>query len=325
VLDPHTVAYLDFGGSHAETLAHLRENGRITLMWCAFTGPPAVVRIHGHGEPVFRDDPRWPELIGRFGDPDAPGVRAIIRVAAERISDTCGFAVPFMDSRGERNLHPGLLRAQDRRAVRRVLRVQTPQRGQHRRTPGAAAATSGPQQLTARQGSVIRNVQRDEHLGGNDFLAMQEYPQITFSSTGVRPVDDTTFEVTGDLTIKGVTNPITIPFAFEGAAKDPFGNLRAGFEGSVTINRKDYGITWNAALETGGVLVSDKVTLGFEVSAIKNARRVSPSPRRPRLRPATSAWRAASAGSQLPSPGRRTSRRPGALVRSSTPGGSQPR
>jgi polyisoprenoid-binding protein YceI len=116
-----------------------------------------------------------------------------------------------------------------------------------------------------------RNAQRDEHLRSNDFLAMQEYPKITFSSTGVRQVDDTTFEVSGDLTIKGVTNSITIPFSFEGAAKDPFGNQRAGFEGSVTINRKDYGVTWNAALEGGGVLVSDKVTLEFEVSAVKTA------------------------------------------------------
>ena len=114
-----------------------------------------------------------------------------------------------------------------------------------------------------------RNAQRDEHLRSNDFLAMQEHPKITFSSTGVRQVDDTTFEVTGDLTIKGVTNPVTIPFTFEGAAKDPFGNQRAGFEGSVTINRKDYGVTWNAALETGGVLVSDKVVLEFEVSAVR--------------------------------------------------------
>ena len=116
-----------------------------------------------------------------------------------------------------------------------------------------------------------RNGQRDEHLRSNDFLAMQEYPQITFASTGVRLVDETSFEVTGDLTIKGVSHPITIPFTFEGAATDPFGNQRAGFEGSVTINRKDYGITWNATLETGGVLVSDKVTLEFEVSAVKNA------------------------------------------------------
>ena len=116
-----------------------------------------------------------------------------------------------------------------------------------------------------------RNAQRDEHLRGNDFLAMQEYPKITFASTGVRQAGETTFEVTGDLTIKGVTNSITIPFEFEGAAKDPFGNERVGFEGSVTINRRDYGVTWNAALEGGGVLVSDKVTLEFEISAIKNA------------------------------------------------------
>ena len=116
-----------------------------------------------------------------------------------------------------------------------------------------------------------RNAQRDEHLRSNDFLAMQEYPKITFASTGVRQAGETTFEVTGDLTIKGVTNEITIPFEFEGAAKDPFGNERVGFEGAVTINRKDYGVTWNAALEGGGVLVSDKVTLEFEISAIKNA------------------------------------------------------
>ena len=127
-------------------------------------------------------------------------------------------------------------------------------------------------QVTIDTASIdTRNAQRDEHLRGNDFLAMKEYPRITFSSTGVLQLDDTTFEVTGDLTIKGVTNSITVPFTFEGAAKDPFGNLRIGFEGSVTINRKDYGITWNAALETGGVLVSDKVTLEFEISAIKNA------------------------------------------------------
>ena len=116
-----------------------------------------------------------------------------------------------------------------------------------------------------------RNAQRDEHLRSNDFLAMQEYPKITFASTGVRQAGESTFEVTGDLTIKGVTNEVTIPFEFEGSAKDPFGNQRVGFEGSVTINRRDYGVTWNAALEGGGVLVSDKVTLEFEISAIKNA------------------------------------------------------
>ncbi|MEU0987489.1 pyridoxamine 5'-phosphate oxidase family protein [Streptomyces sp. NPDC005953] len=107
VLDEHTLAYLDFGGSGAETIAHLREegNGRITLMWCAFAGPPKVLRVHGSGEAVFRDDPRWSELIGQFSAADGPGARAIIVVHARRISDACGFAVPFMDYREERTQH----------------------------------------------------------------------------------------------------------------------------------------------------------------------------------------------------------------------------
>ena len=136
---------------------------------------------------------------------------------------------------------------------------------------GANPAGSSAQVTISAASIDTRNAQRDEHLRSNDFLAMADYPQITFVSTGARQVDDSTFELTGDLTIKGVTNSITIPFSFEGAAKDPFGNLRVGFEGTVTINRKDYGITWNAALETGGVLVSDKVTLEFELSLVKTA------------------------------------------------------
>ena len=116
-----------------------------------------------------------------------------------------------------------------------------------------------------------RNEQRDAHLRSNDFLAMEEYPQITFTSTGIQQTGPTSVDLTGDLTVRGVTNTVTIPFEFEGAATDPFGNLRVGFEGSVVINRKDFGVTWNVALETGGVLVSDKITLEFEVSAIKTA------------------------------------------------------
>jgi polyisoprenoid-binding protein YceI len=136
---------------------------------------------------------------------------------------------------------------------------------------GANPANSHAE-VTIKAASIdTRNAQRDEHLRSNDFLAMQEHPEITFTSTGARQVDETTFELTGDLTIRGVTKQVTIPFTFEGAAKDPFGNLRAGFEGSVVINRKDWGVSWNAALEGGGVLVSDRVTLEFEVSAIKSA------------------------------------------------------
>jgi polyisoprenoid-binding protein YceI len=136
----------------------------------------------------------------------------------------------------------------------------------------AADFTKSNATVTIQAASIdTRNEQRDGHLRSNDFLGMEEYPEITFVSTGVIETGATSLELTGDLTIKGVTNAVTVPFEFEGLATDPFGNLRAGFEGAVTINRKDYGITWNAALETGGVLVSDKIVLEFEVSAIKNA------------------------------------------------------
>jgi polyisoprenoid-binding protein YceI len=126
--------------------------------------------------------------------------------------------------------------------------------------------------VTIKAASIdTRNGQRDQHLRSNDFLAMDEYPEITFVSTGARRSGAEEFELTGDLTVRGVTRQVTIPFSYEGSATDPFGNFRAGFEGSVTINRKDYGVTWNAALEGGGVLVSDKVTLEFEISAVRNA------------------------------------------------------
>jgi polyisoprenoid-binding protein YceI len=116
-----------------------------------------------------------------------------------------------------------------------------------------------------------RNADRDAHLRSNDFLQMDEFPQITFTTTGIKQTGDGTFDATGDLTVRGATRPVTIPLTYEGTAQDPFGNTRIGFEGSVVVNRKDFGITWNAALETGGVLVSDKVTLEFEVSAIKSS------------------------------------------------------
>ena len=115
-----------------------------------------------------------------------------------------------------------------------------------------------------------RSEQRDGHLKSPDFFDVEQYPEITFVATGFA-VDGNEVEVTGDLTIKGVTHALTVPFEFEGAATDPFGNERVGFEGSVVVNRKDWNLTWNAALETGGVLVSEKVTLEFDISAIKQA------------------------------------------------------
>ena len=116
-----------------------------------------------------------------------------------------------------------------------------------------------------------RQAQRDAHLRSNDFLAMDEFPTIEFVSTGARQTGDAEFELDGDLTVRGVTQAVRIPFVFEGTAVDPYGNTRVGFEGSVVINRKDFGVSYNAALETGGVLIGDKVTLEFEVSAVKTA------------------------------------------------------
>lgn len=113
--------------------------------------------------------------------------------------------------------------------------------------------------------------QRDGHLRASDFFDAESYPQMTFRSTAVEQLDDGTYRMTGDLTVKDTTKPVTIDFEATGSAKDPYGNLRAGFEGSATINRKDWGLNWNAALETGGFLVSDRIVLEFDVSAVKLA------------------------------------------------------
>ncbi|CAN5551470.1 YceI family protein [soil metagenome] len=111
---------------------------------------------------------------------------------------------------------------------------------------------------------------RDGHLLSGDFFGVEETPTITFTSTDVSR-DGTDWTITGDLTIKGTTKSVTIDFEEVGTAKDPFGNLRLGFEGSTTINRSDWGLSFNAVLETGGVLVSEKIKLEFDISAIQNA------------------------------------------------------
>jgi polyisoprenoid-binding protein YceI len=139
----------------------------------------------------------------------------------------------------------------------------------------AADPAKSTSELTIQVASIdTGQEQRDAHLRGPDFFDVESYPTMTFTSTSAERVDDDTYRVTGDLTIKDVTKPVTIEFLHTGTAKDPYGNLRAGFEGSASINRKDWGLTWNAALETGGFLVSDKIVLEFDVSAIK----VSPTP-----------------------------------------------
>jgi polyisoprenoid-binding protein YceI len=112
-----------------------------------------------------------------------------------------------------------------------------------------------------------RSADRDGHLKSPDFFDVANFPKITFASTSVKDAGDKVV-VDGNLTIRDVTKPISIEFEFTGTATDPFGNARFGFEGASEINRKDFGLTWNAALETGGLLVSETIKLEFEISAI---------------------------------------------------------
>lgn len=135
--------------------------------------------------------------------------------------------------------------------------------------------------LTINAASVeTGSADRDGHLRSADFFDVETYPTIGFTSSAVSAAEDT-LHVEGDLTIKDVTRPVAIDFEFGGVATDPFGNERVGLSGAVTVNRKDFGLVWNAALETGGVLVSENVTLAFEVSAIRNAVEAAPEPEAP--------------------------------------------
>ncbi|MFJ6051282.1 YceI family protein [Streptomyces sp. NPDC092307] len=112
---------------------------------------------------------------------------------------------------------------------------------------------------------------RDGHLRSGDFFDAETFPLMTFRSTEARQLGGDTYRITGELTIKDVTRPLSIDLEFNGSATDPYGNERVGFEGSTEIQRSDWGLTWNAALEAGGVMVSDKVKLTFDISAIKQA------------------------------------------------------
>ncbi len=114
------------------------------------------------------------------------------------------------------------------------------------------------------------NEQRDGHLKSPDFFDVENHPKISFKSTSVVVKGDDIVTI-GDLTVAGATHPVELVWEFGGVVKDPFGNVKTGFESAVTINRKDWGLQWNAALETGGLLVSEKVKLTLEIEATKRA------------------------------------------------------
>lgn len=114
-----------------------------------------------------------------------------------------------------------------------------------------------------------RDEKRDAHLKSADFFDVEKYPTITFKSTRVEPTSGGELRVVGDLTIHGVTREVVLNATFNGQGKNPWGNIVAGFEATTKINRKDFGLEWNVALETGGVLVGDEIKISIDVEAIK--------------------------------------------------------
>jgi polyisoprenoid-binding protein YceI len=107
---------------------------------------------------------------------------------------------------------------------------------------------------------------RDNHLRSSDFLDAEQFPLVTFESTSLKPSGEN-WKLTGDLTIRGVTKPVTFDLVFEGAATDPYGNTKAGFSAVGEIERRDWGLTWNVPLENGGMLVSEKFQIEFDIEA----------------------------------------------------------
>ena len=135
---------------------------------------------------------------------------------------------------------------------------------------GANLAASSVE-VTIQAGSIdTKNADRDGHLVSADFLDVENFPTLTFTSTNVA-VNGADVTITGDLTIHGVTRSVTVEFEYIGTSLDPFGFTRVGFEGTAKISRKDFSLVWNAALETGGVLVGDEITLVLDVEAVKQA------------------------------------------------------
>ncbi|MFD9129017.1 YceI family protein [Kitasatospora sp. NPDC059571] len=127
-------------------------------------------------------------------------------------------------------------------------------------------------ELVIKVASVDTNqAQRDEHLRTGDFFAAETYPEIRFSSTSTERIGEGTYRMTGDLTIKDTTRTVVLDLDFTGHATDVYGANRVGFEGRTTVDRTDWGLTYNAALETGGVLIGEKVKLTFDISAVKAA------------------------------------------------------
>ena len=134
---------------------------------------------------------------------------------------------------------------------------------------GADPAKSSASLTIVASSFSTNNPERDAHVKSADFLDVEQFPTLTFVSKAVTQKGDDEFIVTGDLTIHGVTKPVDVKFELQGTSQDPWGGTRIGFEGKAEISRKEFGLVWNVALETGGVLVGDTIKLELDVEAVK--------------------------------------------------------
>lgn len=160
-------------------------------------------------------------------------------------------------------------------AVRHMMVTNT--RGEFQKYAGtvvwdASRPEASKIEVTIDVGSIqTRDEKRDGHLRSADFFDVENHPKLTFKSTSVKKVSDEELEVTGDLTIRGTTKPVVLKVESNGTVKDPWGGTRAGFSAKASISRKEFGLHWNALLETGGVVVGDKIEIGLEIEAIQKA------------------------------------------------------
>lgn len=148
-------------------------------------------------------------------------------------------------------------------------------RGNFAEFDAAVEITGDPLQSSVRATVQLASVStgdtgRDDHLRSADFFDVEQFPTMTFVSTGLK-ADGDDYVLLGDLTIKGVTRPVEFELEFDGVSPDPWGGTRAGFSAEAEVNRKDWGLEWNVALETGGVLVGEKVKIQLEIQAVKSA------------------------------------------------------
>ena len=155
--------------------------------------------------------------------------------------------------------------------------VFTKVRGQFNEFSATVTVPDGGDQSRAQvKGSIktasvsTANEQRDGHLRSGDFFDAEKYPEMTFESTSVKPLGQGRYEVTGNLAIRGTSKPITVEAAVEGPLQDPWGNERYGVEAHAKVNRKDWGLNWNMALEAGGVLVSDEIEIEIEAAFVRS-------------------------------------------------------